>query len=324
MTVTRLARRALHGLLLLAGVSVLSFVLVDLAPGDFFAEMRLDPRIAPATVQALRSRYGLDRPLPERYLRWLGSLLTGELGYSFAYGGPVGPLLWPRARNTVVLTVTATALAWALALPLGAWWATRRGGPVDAVLAGLTATLLAVPDLVLVLGLLLLAVRTGWLPAGGMVSLGHEQMPWGEGMRDVAAHLVLPVTALVLGVLPVLMRYVRASVAEALRAPFVHAARAHGIPERRILLYHALPAAANPLISLFGLALAGLLSMSLLVEVVTSWPGLGPLLLEAILARDFHLILGPVLASTLLLLAGNLVADALLLASDPRIRGEER
>lgn len=324
MTVTRLARRALHGLLLLAGVSVLSFVLVDLAPGDFFAEMRLDPRIAPATLQALRSRYGLDRPLPERYLRWLGSLARGELGYSFAYGGPVGPLLWPRARNTMVITVTATALAWALAVPLGAWWATRRGGPVDAVLAGLTATLLAVPDLVLVLGLLLLAVRTGWLPAGGMVSLGHEQMPWGEGMRDVASHLVLPVTALVLGVLPVLVRYVRASVAEALRAPFVRAARAHGIPERRILLYHALPAAANPLISLFGLALAGLLSMSLLVEVVTSWPGLGPLLLEAILARDFHLVLGPVLASTLLLLVGNLLADSLLLAIDPRIRAGER
>jgi peptide/nickel transport system permease protein len=321
--VNRLARRAGQGLLLLAGVSVLSFVLIDLAPGDFFAEMRLDPRIEPATLQALRSRYGLDRPLPERYLRWLGSLATGELGYSLAYGGPVGPLLWPRARNTLVLTATATALAWALAVPLGAWWATRRGGPVDAVLAGLTATLLAVPDLVLVLGLLLLAVRTGWLPAGGMVSVGHEQMLWGEGMRDLASHFVLPVTALVLGALPVLTRYVRASVAETLRAPFVRAARAHGIPELRILLHHALPAAANPLISLFGLSLAGLLSMSLLVEVVTSWPGLGPLLLEAILARDVYLVLGPVLASTLLLLAGNLLADALLLATDPRIRSED-
>jgi peptide/nickel transport system permease protein len=310
--VNRLARRAGQGLLLLAGVSVLSFVLIDLAPGDFFAEMRLDPRIEPATLQALRSRYGLDRPLPERYLRWLGSLATGELGYSLAYGGPVGPLLWPRARNTLVLAV-----------PLGAWWATRRGGPVDAVLAGLTATLLAVPDLVLVLGLLLLAVRTGWLPAGGMVSVGHEQMLWGEGMRDLASHFVLPVTALVLGALPVLTRYVRASVAETLRAPFVRAARAHGIPELRILLHHALPAAANPLISLFGLSLAGLLSMSLLVEVVTSWPGLGPLLLEAILARDVYLVLGPVLASTLLLLAGNLLADALLLATDPRIRSED-
>jgi len=322
--VARLARRAVHGLLLLVGVSVLSFVLVELAPGDYFAEMRLDPRISEATVHALRSRYGLDRPLPERYARWLASLAKGELGYSFAYGQPVGPLLWPRLRNTLLLTVTATALAWLLAVPLGTWWATRRRGPADAGLTGLTAMLLALPDLVLVLGLLLLAVRTGWFPAGGMVSLGHEQMPWGARVKDVAFHLVLPVTALVLGIVPALVRYVRASVADALGAPFVRAARAHGIPERRVLFRHVLPAAANPLISLFGLSLAGLLSMSLLVEVVMSWPGLGPLLLEAILARDFHLVLGPVLASTVLLLGGNLLADLVLAVADPRIRTEER
>jgi len=322
--VARLARRAVHGLLLLVGVSVLSFVLVELAPGDYFAEMRLDPRISEATVHALRSRYGLDRPLPERYARWLASLAKGELGYSFAYGQPVGPLLWPRLRNTLLLTVTATALAWLLAVPLGTWWATRPRGPADAGLTGLTAMLLALPDLVLVLGLLLFAVRTGWFPAGGMVSLGHEQMPWGARVKDVAFHLVLPVTALVLGVVPALVRYVRASVADALGAPFVRAARAHGIPERRVLFRHVLPAAANPLISLFGLSLAGLLSMSLLVEVVMSWPGLGPLLLEAILARDFHLVLGPVLASTVLLLGGNLLADLVLAVADPRIRTEER
>ena len=318
-----LARRAAHGFLLVVGVSLLSFVLVELAPGDYFAEMRLDPRISEATVRALRARYGLDRPLPERYLRWVASLARGELGYSFAYGQPVGPLLWPRVRNTLLLTGTATGLAWMLAVPLGAWWATRRRGVADASLAGLTAILLALPDLVLALGLLLLAVRTGWFPAGGMTSLGHEQMPAGERLRDVAAHLVLPVTALVLGILPVLVRYVRASVADALAAPFVRAARAHGIPERRVLFRHALPAAANPLISLFGLSLAGLLSTSLLVEVVMSWPGLGPLMLEAILSRDFYLVLGPVLASTLLLVGGNLLADALLLAADPRIRSEE-
>ena len=318
-----LARRAAHGFLLVVGVSLLSFVLVELAPGDYFAEMRLDPRISEATVRALRARYGLDRPLPERYLRWVASLARGELGYSFAYGQPVGPLLWPRVRNTLLLTGTATGLAWMLAVPLGAWWATRRRGVADASLAGLTAILLALPDLVLALGLLLLAVRTGWFPAGGMTSLGHEQMPAGERLWDVAAHLVLPVTALVLGILPVLVRYVRASVADALAAPFVRAARAHGIPERRVLFRHALPAAANPLISLFGLSLAGLLSTSLLVEVVMSWPGLGPLMLEAILSRDFYLVLGPVLASTLLLVGGNLLADALLLAADPRIRSEE-
>jgi peptide/nickel transport system permease protein len=319
----RLARRALHALLVLLGVSVLSFVMVQLAPGDFFAEMRLDPRISEATVQALRARYGLDRPLPERYLLWLASLLRGELGYSFAYGSPVGPLLWPRMRNTLLLTVTAVTVAWLIAVPLGVWWATRRRPVTRHALAALTAVLLAIPDIVLALALLLLAVRTGWFPSGGMTSVDHEQMTAGGRLWDVAAHLVLPAAALVLGMLPLLVRHVRASVAEVLAAPFVSAARAHGIPERRVLLRHVLPAAANPLLTLFGLSLAGLLSMSLVVEVVMSWPGLGPLLLEAILARDFFLVLGLVLASTVLLVLGTMVADALLLAADPRIRAEE-
>jgi peptide/nickel transport system permease protein len=320
----RLARRALHGVLVLLGVSVLSFLMVQLAPGDFFAEMRLDPRISEATVQAWRARYGLDRPLPERYLLWLGSLARGELGYSFAYGSPVGPLLWPRMRNTLLLTVTAVTVAWLIAVPVGVWWATRRRPVTRHALAALTAVLLAIPDIVLALALLLLAVRTGWFPAGGMTSVDHEQMTAGGRLWDVAAHLVLPAAALVLGMLPLLVRHVRASVAEVLAAPFVSAARAHGIPERRVLLRHVLPAAANPLLTLFGLSLAGLLSMSLVVEVVMSWPGLGPLLLEAILARDFFLVLGLVLASTVLLVLGTMVADALLLAADPRIRAEER
>jgi peptide/nickel transport system permease protein len=319
----RLARRAGQGVLLLAGVSVLSFLLVELAPGDFFGEMRLDPRMSEESVRALRARHGLDRPWPERYGRWVGSLLRGDLGFSFAYGQPVAPLFWPRARNTLLLTGTATALAWLLAVPLGVWWAGRRQGTARHVLAGFTALLLALPDLVIALALLLFAVRTGLLPAGGMVSLGHEQMSGAGRWRDLAAHLALPVLALVLGALPVLLRHVRGAVAQTLDAPFVRAARAHGIAEGRILFRHVLPAAANPLLSLFGLSVAGLLSMSLLVEVVMSWPGLGPLMLEAILARDFHLVLAPVLASTVFLVGGNLVADLLLLAADPRIRAEE-
>ncbi len=308
---------------MLVGVSVLSFALVELAPGDFFAEMRLDPRISEDTLRALRARHGLDRSAPERYLRWVASLARGELGYSFAYATPVGPLLWPRLRSTLLLTASATAAAWLLAIPLGIWWAGARRASVRHGLAGVTALLLATPEVVLALALLLFAVRTGWLPVGGMASLGHEQMAWSARAADVARHLVLPVTALVVGILPVLVRHVRATVHAALQAPFVRAARAHGVPERRVLFRHALPVAANPLISLFGLSLAGLLSMSLLVEVVMSWPGLGPLLLEAILARDFHLVLGLVLASTALLVVGNLLADVMLLAADPRIRAEQ-
>ena len=121
-------RRVAHALFVLASVSVLAFLFIALAPGDFLNEMKLDPRISPETAAALRVRYGLDRPLPARYAQWLRSVLRGDLGYSFAYGSPVASLLWPRARNTLILTVTATVVAWAVALPVGVWSAARRGG----------------------------------------------------------------------------------------------------------------------------------------------------------------------------------------------------
>jgi peptide/nickel transport system permease protein len=253
----------------------------------------------------------------------MASLARGELGFSFAYGQPVAALLWPRARNSLLLNTVATAAAWTLAIPIGVGWARLRGRRAAHAIATVTALLLALPDVVVALLLLLLALRTGWFPAGGMFSLGHEDATLGARAADLARHLVLPAAALVVGVLPVLVRHVRAAVADALDTAFVRAARAHGLPERVVLFRHALPAAANPLVSLFGLSVASLLSMSLLVEVVMGWPGLGPLMLEAILARDLHLVVGPVLVSTVFLLLGNLAADVLLLLVDPRIRADE-
>lgn len=301
---------------------MLSFVFFEMAPGDFFDEMKLNPQISPETVAALRAHYGMDRPLPERYLRWLRSVVKGELGYSFAFNSPVGPLLWDRALNTLILAVTAMILAWLIAVPVGVWWATRQGKLGDAALAAASSALLGIPDLVVALGLLLFAVRSGYFPVGGMVSVGFADLGFGGKLKDVASHFFLPVSALVLGSLPVLVRHVRAGVVEVLGSAFVRAARGHGIPRQRLLFRHVLPAAANPLISLFGFSVAALLSASALIEVVMSWPGLGPLLLEAILARDLYLVIGPVIVSTVFLLGGNLLADVLLYAADPRIRGE--
>ena len=315
-------RRAAHGILLAFAVSLLSFGLFELVPGDFFDEMRLNPQISPATVAAQRARYGMDRPLPERYARWLLSVGRGEMGYSFAYGSPVGPLLRDRALHTLALAGTATLLAWLIAIPVGVFGAARRGRWSDRISSAGTSLLLAVPDVVIALGLLLLAVRTGAFPVGGMRSPGFSDLgPWGQAW-DLVSHAALPVSALVLGALPVLVRHVRASMIEALSSPFARAARGHGIPRRRLLFHHALPAAAKPVLALVGFSVASLLSMSLLVEVVMSWPGLGPLLLEAILARDLYVVVGAVVVSTVFLLAGNFVADLLLYAADPRIRAE--
>jgi peptide/nickel transport system permease protein len=173
---------------------------------------------------------------------------------------------------------------------------------------------------VMALGLLILAVRTGWFPTGGMVSVGFESLSPLQRIRDVTLHMELPVLALVLSGLPVLVRHVRAAVAEVLEAPFLRAAESHGIRRRTLLYSYALRAAANPLFSLFGFSVGALLSGSLLVEVVMSWPGLGPLLLEAILARDLYVVIGGVLCSTIFLVAGNFLADLLIYWADPRIR----
>jgi peptide/nickel transport system permease protein len=309
-----IARRLLHGLLLLVGVSVLSFVFANLAPGDYFSELRTDARISAETVAALRAQSGLDRPLPVRYAAWVASVLRGDFGYSLAYNSPVGPLLWERVRATLLLTVTATLLAWLIAIPLGIWNATARGTWADSVSKVVLSFMLAIPDLLLAIVFLLLAVETGWFPTGGMASPGPERV------GDVAWHLALPVAVLVLGMLPVLVRHVRASMAEAIDSPFALSARAQGIPRRRLLFRHLLPAALNPLISLAGFSLGTLLSASLLIEVVMGWPGLGPLFLEAIMARDFALVLAVVMLSASFLVVGNLLADILLYRMDPRIR----
>jgi peptide/nickel transport system permease protein len=194
-------------------------------------------------------------------------------------------------------------------------WADRAGGVV-------TSTLLTVPDLVLFLAILLLAVRTGWFPTGGMVSTTFADLtPWGK-TKDITQHLFLPAFGLAIATLPALVRHIRSAMIEVLEAPFIRAARAHGISELRVLLRYALPVAANPLISLFGFSVATLLSTSLLIEVILSWPGIGPLLLDAILAKDVYVVIGTVMLSSVLLVAGNLFADLLLVAADPRIRME--
>jgi peptide/nickel transport system permease protein len=315
-----LLRRIRHAVFLPFGVSLLTFLFTTLAPGNYFDEMRLNPQLAPETLQALRAKYQLDRPLPVRYVNWAKSVLRGDLGFSFTYNAPVAPLLWVRARNTLLLTATAALLSWAIALPVGIWSADHRGKLPDRSLSWIVAALLVIPELTLALGLLVFAVRTAWLPAGGMASMSFESLSWPGKVRDIATHMILPVTVLVLGALPVLLRHVRSALIDVLDAPFLRAAAGHGIPRHRLLYRYALPAAANPLISLFGFSVGTLLSASLLVEIVTSWPGLGPFLVEAILARDLYVVIAGVLLSTVFLVGGNLAADLLLFWVDPRIR----
>jgi peptide/nickel transport system permease protein len=317
-----LSFRLLQAIFLLFGVSLLSFVFLELAPGDFFEEMRLNPQISQETVSRLRAEYGMDRTLPIRYGSWLVSVARGNFGYSFAYGSPVAPLLWARARNTLLLAGSALLLAWLTALTLGVFAAEFPGSLLDRACALGTSVLLAVPELLVGLCFLALAVRTGWFHVGGMVSPGFEEFGAWERIGDVAAHLVLPVVVLVLCSLPLLLRHVRSAISGVIDSPFIRSARGHGIGRGRILFRHALPAAINPLVSLFGFSLASLLSVSLVTEIIMSWPGLGPLLLEAVMEHDVYVVVGAVTFSTMLLVGATTLTDILLYAADPRIRTE--
>jgi peptide/nickel transport system permease protein len=251
----------------------------------------------------------------------MASVGRGGLGVSIAYDAPVTSLVLARAGRTLLLGVAATSLAWLIALPLGAWMAARPDSLPDRCGRTGVAVMLALPEPVLALGLMTLAAQTGILPAGGMRSARLEATASGAAVwADVARHLALPTIVLTLGLLPALVRHVRSSLSGVLQAPFVLAARARGVPPRRLLLRGALRVAAAPLISLGGLSMASLLSASLLVEVITGWPGLGPLLVEATRSRDVPLVAGVTVCSVVLLTAATTLADVALRVVDPRIR----
>jgi peptide/nickel transport system permease protein len=301
-------------------VSAASFTLFQLAPGDFFTEMRLNPQISNDVVNQLRQKYGLDQPVFQRYRAWLCSLSHGDLGFSFAYGAPVRALLLARVPNTLLLTSIATAIAWGLAIPLGTVSAASPQSVLARVVSAGTVTLLVTPELLLALACLVIGVRTGWSRLA-LTTSSYDASPW-QGLRESSTRLLMPTLALVLGSLPALVRHVASAMHEALASPCIVAARAHGIARRRLLYRHALPVALNPLISLFGTSLGSLLSASLVVEVVMGWPGIGPLLLEAIMNRDIYVVIGVVMLSSCLVVCGAFAADVLLFAVDPRIRVE--
>jgi peptide/nickel transport system permease protein len=313
-------RRALQAVPLLLAVIALTFVLLKLAPGDFLATMAENPAIEPATLEAMRRDFGLDRPLWVQFGLYVANLLRGDFGESFSRHQPVFEVLREGLGNTLLLAGAGAVVTWGLAIPLGVWAAVRKGSAWDRGLSSLAVLGLSVPEVLSGLLLLALAAQTGWFPVGGMRSLDHEQLgAWGR-VADVARHLVLP--ALVVGLVPLAgrMRQMRASLLEVLGRDYVTTARAKGLDERTVVLKHALRNALNPMITLFGFTLGALLSGSFVAEVIFAWPGLGRIALEAIQTEDQYLVMGAVLMASAVLVLGNLVADLLLALADPRLR----
>lgn len=314
-----LLRRLAAALVLLFWVPILCFVLAEAAPGDYLAELRADPRLGEETLSQLRQRYGLDLSLGARYGAWLASVGRGELGFSFSHNMPLAPLLAPRLAQSLLLAGFATSLAWVLALVAGLVVGSHQGTWLDRATTLASAALAALPELVLAFLLLLWASQTGFFPLGGNASLETPSSTWGRWL-DHLHHLALPSLTLIVGQFPGLLRTVRMATRVALEDPVHPASLAHGLPLARRVRSYLLPSLAPSLLPLAGISLGQLLSASLLVEVIFGWPGLGPLFLEAVFARDLHVVIAVLLLSAFLLLVGNLAADLAALALDPRQR----
>jgi peptide/nickel transport system permease protein len=313
-------KRILHLIPILLGVSLLTFFLMALTPGDFYSNLLQNPQVSPEKVAELRAKRHLDKPWYVRYVYWLINACKGDLGESIAYKIPASSLIVSRLWNTFLLSFCATVIAWCTAVPLGIWAAVNKDTIVDRVCALIAFLGLSIPEVLLALLALMFAYATGWFPVGGAQSALYDIMSAGEKLWDRLHHLILPTLVLAAGELAGIMRQMRSNLLDTLRSEFVTTARAKGLPERIVIYKHALRNAINPLLTIFGYSLAGLLSGAFIVENIMAWPGLGRLTMEALFAKDYELVVASVVMAAGLLVVGNLVADILLAWSDPRIR----
>ena len=317
---TYVLRRFLQMIPLLFGISALTFILLQLAPGDFLNQMGENPAISPATIEAMRRNFGLDRPWYIQYGLYLRNILLHfDFGESFSRHQPVFTVIREGLSNTLMLAVAAAIVTWGLALPLGIWAAVRQYSWIDKALSLIAFVWLSIPEILSGLLLLMLAARTGWFPVGGMRSIDYDDLTTVARIRDLLWHLALP--AFVVGLVPLAsrMRQMRGNLLDVLRLDYVTTARSKGLDERVVIYKHALRNALNPMITLFGYTLGALVSGSFVAEIIFSWPGLGRLTLDAILTQDQYLVMGSVLMASVVLIVGNLIADLLLAVADPRI-----
>lgn len=311
-------RRLILAVLLVYTVSSASLILVRLAPGDYVTT-ELPPGTRPEVVDQMRARLGLNRSLSEQYRDWLVHAVRLDFGQSLMYGSPVTDLIREAAANTAVLAATALAAATFLGLPLGIVSGSRSGF-VSSAIQSVSVVLLSLPPLLTSLVLLVIAARTGWFPVGDMRSVGSVASP----AADLLWHLVVPATALALPVAAMFERLQSQAMTDVVGQPYVLAALARGIPRRRIVWRDALKPAVRPPAAVYGLVVAALLSGSFAVETVTSWPGLGQLMLNALRARDLYLVAGCAAAGSLFLAFGTLCSDVALALVDPRAGEADR
>jgi peptide/nickel transport system permease protein len=318
-----LARRLLQAVATLLVVMVLLFLLMRLTPGDPMAGLAADRQLSPEEMALLRTRFGLDQPLVGQFLAFAGGAIQGDFGVSFRrYPDRVGPLIAASLPASLLLGGTVLLINFSLGIWLGVLQAVRRGSRFDRWLSRVSLAAWAMPSFWL--GLLLIALfalHLGWFPAGQMSDplLPADASLWQRAI-DLARHLVLPAVTLSLVSVAAGMRFQRTAMLEVLRLDFVRAARARGLPERRVIWRHAWRNALSPVVTLLGLWLPMLVAGSIYVESIFNWPGLGALAGEAITTRDYPLLMGTATLTAVLIIGAGILADLGYQLVDPRLR----
>jgi peptide/nickel transport system permease protein len=314
-------RRMLHMVPIILSVVAIGFFLIYLAPGDVFSALALDTDIRPETLEQFRRNFGLDQPWYVQFSKYVWNALRGDFGFSQLFKAPVFVLVSQRALATLMLALCSFAVAWLFSVPAGIFAATHQYQWQDQAISVLAFFGLSIPNFFLAFLLLYGVSTTGnWLPIGGLRSLNYDELNAIEKFWDIGKHLIIPTFVISTSVMASLTRIMRANMLEIMSMQYITTARAKGLTRGKVIYKHALRNAINPMITIFGFQLGALLGGAALVEQVTAWPGLGKLILTAVLNQDLYLVMGSLVYSVGLLVVGNLIADILLAIVDPRVR----
>ncbi len=312
--------RLLNAVPLVIGVVVVNFLLISLAPGDPVTTLIGEFPAPPEYIERVRRDYGLDKSLPERLVLYLGNVVRGDLGFSFANRQPVLDLLLERLSRTLVFMLITIVVATSIGVTLGVLAARKPHSAGDTLATGFALTGYAIPEFWLgQLLILVFAVGLGWLPAGGFRSVRIEYTGW-AAVVDYARHMALPMVALSFRYMAITTRLTRASLLEVMNTQYILAAKARGLSERAVLWRHALRAAALPVVTVVGYNFGFIVAGSALVETVFGWPGVGRLMYDSIFTRDYPVLLGILLMVSLTVIVVNLITDVLYAVLDPRVR----
>jgi len=313
-------KKILSGLLLLAGLLVLTFVIVRLSPGNP-AAIGYDPMKSPDSMTRLEKAWGLDQPLHVQFSAWMSGVLQGDLGRSYANNLPVADIMKQAIPNTLLLTIPALLLQIIAGTLLGLAQIVYHHRFADRFISAVTLVLYAIPAFWLALALVMLFSQTWHIfPSSQMQSFAWQEMSFWQKVGDRLAHLVLPVLSMSLASLGVTSRYIRNGLADMMKKTFITAARARGLSEKRIIYNHALRNALIPVITVTGQHFPALISSSVVIEVIFSWPGMGRLIVLSSFARDYPVIIACTFLMAVFVIIGTLLADILTALADPRIR----